>query len=152
MIESGLDYQTLLSVYNNHTSVVNTLWGILQVVSIALLGFVYQQEHLRRNWPALIVLSAAFLVFAFGNQAAMERSQKVLVAVNLQMKSVEMLGTITEESGMKPVLLSHETIEVADMRRYHTVFSAGVVLLIWVTFIMARLKDRGAVDAKADAP
>lgn len=145
MIESGFDYQTLLSVYTAHTSIVNTLWGILQVVSIALLGFVYQQKHLRRNWLTLAALSAAFLVFAFGNKAAMTRSQQVLVAVVHQMKNDQMPKTVPEKSGMIPVLQAHDARPVADMKRDHFFLSAGVVLLVWLPFVMGRLNDRRAV-------
>jgi len=148
MPPNGLDYQTLLSVYNDHTNVVNTLWSILQVVSVALLGFVYQQKQLRRNWLALLILSAAFSIFAFGNQAAMSRSQKVLVAVVYQMKNEYLLNTIPEKSGIKSVLRAHEARRVEDMHRDHSVFSVGVVLLIWITFMMGRLKDRKDVDKK----
>jgi hypothetical protein len=142
MNECGLDYQTLLSVYKDHTSIVNTLWGILQVVSIALLGFVYQQKHLRSNWLTLAVLSVAFLVFATGNKEAMTRSQKVLVAVVNQMKNENIPKTNLEKSGMMPVLLAHKARGVRDMRRDHLFLSVGVVLLVWLPFVTERLKDR----------
>jgi hypothetical protein len=146
MIECGLDYQTLLSVYKDHTSVVNTLWGILQVVSIALLGFVYQQKHLRRNWLTLAVLSVAFFVFASGNKEAMSRSQQVLVAVVDQMKNEDMYRGIPEKSGMTSVLQAHDARGVADMRRDHFFLSVGVVLLVWLPFVTVRLKGRNAVN------
>lgn len=140
MIESGLEYQTLLSVYKDHTSVVNTLWGILQVVSIALLGFVYQQKHLRSSWLTLAVLSAAFLVFATGNKESMTRSQQVLVAVVDQMKNDDLQKTIPELSGIKSVLQAHNVRGVAVMRRDHFLLSLGVVLLVWLPFVTDRLK------------
>ena len=145
-MENGLDYPTLLSVFMGHTSIVNTLWNILQVVSIALLGFVYQQKHLRRNWLALVVLSAAFLVFATANKGAMARSQHVLEAVVNQVNIEKMLGTVPEESGMKSVLEVHQARTVTDMRRDHFFLSAGVVLLVWVPFLTGRLKGRRAEE------
>lgn len=145
-MENGLDYPTLLSVFTGQTSIVNTLWGILQVVSIALLGFVYQQKHVRRNWLALVVLSAAFLVFATANKGAMARSQQVLEAVVNQLNIEKMLGTVPEESGMKSVLQVHQARTVTDMRRDHFFLSAGVVLLVWVPFLTGRLKGRRAEE------
>jgi hypothetical protein len=70
MAGTGLDYQTLFSLYRDHTSTVNTLWNIFQVVSLALLGFAYKETHLRTNWIALLTLSVGFSVFGFGNQSA----------------------------------------------------------------------------------
>jgi len=148
----GLDYNTLLKVYMDHTSVVNTLWSILQVVSVALLGFVYQQEHLRRNWLALSALSAAFIVFSFGNQAAMTRSQQVLVAVVDQMHDNQLLSKVPVNSGVIPVLQAHEARPVKKMHYDHFFLSAGVVLLVWLPFVTGRLKDRRAVKKKAGAP
>ena len=142
MAENVIDYQTLLSVYKDHTSVVNTLWGILQVVSIALLGFVYQQKHIRSNWLTLAVLSAAFFVFATGNKEAMTRSQKVLVEVVNQMNDEDLLKTIPENSGMLKVLQAHEARGKDDMRQDHLFLSIGVILLVWLPFVTERLKDR----------
>ena len=142
MTEYGLDYTTLLAVFRDHTSVVNTLWGIFQVVSLALLGFVYKEEHLRTNWLALLALSAAFLVFAFGNQAAMTRSQQVLVAVVCQMNNNQALDSVNEKSGMKAVLEAHSARSLDDMHQDHTLFTLGVVFLIWVPFAAARWRDR----------
>lgn len=82
----------------------------------------------------------------------MARSQKVLVKVVYQMKNERLLSTIPEESGMKPVLRAHEARRVEDMRRDHSVFSIGVVLLVWVTFIIGRMKDRRAVDSNDQSP
>ena len=150
MIESGLDYQTLLSVYTDHTSIVNTLWGILQVVSIALLGFVYQQKHIRRNWLALAALSAAFLVFATGNKEAMARSQKVLEAVQNLVMNEEMLATVPCGSGMRAVLEAHAARTEAQMRRDHLFLSVGVVLLVWLPYVTGRLKNRSAAKKGDD--
>jgi hypothetical protein len=152
MMESGLDYQTLFSVYANHTSIVNTLWGILQVVSIALLGFVYQQKHIRSNWLALAALSAAFLVFATANKEAMARSQQVLEAVDTLINNKEMLGTVPAESGMISLLEAHEARTEAEMRLDHLFLSGGVVLLIWLSYVTGRLKDRRAGKKKDDIP
>jgi len=146
------DYKTLLQVYMNHTGVVNTLWSILQVVSVALLGFVYQQEHLRRNWLALLALSAAFIVFSFGNQAAMTRSQQVLVAVVDQMHDKQLLTKVPVNSGLIPVLQAHEARPVEKMHLDHIFLSGGVVLLVWLPFVIGRLNDRRAVKKKAGAP
>ena len=136
-----LDYTTLFTVYRDHTSVVNTLWGIFQVVSLALLGFVYKEQHLRTNGFALVALSAAFLVFAMGNQAAMTRSQRVLVAVVSQM-SEQAPGVVPETSGVKAVLAAHRARSLGDMRRDHSAFMIGVVLIIWVPFVAGRWRVR----------
>ena len=149
---SGLDYQTLLSVYADHTSIVNTLWGIFQFVSIALLGFVYQQQNIRENWLALAALSAAFLVFATGNKEAMARSQRVLEAVDTLVKNEEMLSTIPFGSGIKSVLKAHDTRTEAQMRRDHLFLSIGVVLLVWLPFVTRQLRGRRAMKIKAGNP
>ncbi len=149
---SGLDYQTLLSVYADHTSIVNTLWGIFQFVSIALLGFVYQQQHIRKNWLALAALSAAFLVFANGNKEAMARSQKVLETVDTLVKNEEMLATVPYEFGMRLVLKAHKSRSEAQMRRDHIFLSLGVVLLVWLPFVTGRLRDRRSMKMKAGNP
>ena len=141
MIAGVPDYKTLLSVYMDHTSVVNTLWGIFHVVSLALLGFVYREQPLRQNWLALLFFSVAFLVFTYSNQRAMARSQQVLVAVVEQMGNEQMLEAVPEESGMRSVLRAHKARCKDQMKRDHSALSIGVALIVWVPLVSERLRN-----------
>ncbi len=52
------------------------------MVAVAALGFVYKEQPIRENAGILALLSAAFLVFAIGNQGAILRSQNVLHSIH----------------------------------------------------------------------
>jgi len=134
------DYVVLLGVFKDHTMIVNTLWGILQAVALALLGFVFSQDYVRRSAWILLGLSVAFVVFAVGNRIAILRSQAVLRAVHGQFHDQAFLASAPLP--MRGVLEAHSASEVDDIRQGHYVLTAGVVLSTWVPFIAGRRKSR----------
>lgn len=125
------EHQFLVSIYKDHTAVVNTLWGIFQAVSLALAGFVFSQEHVRYNWFLLLVLSVAFVCFAYGNRRAIDRSQRIICAASAQ---------LAEEAKqappwVAPVLAAHEAMAADDQRRGHRVLTMGVIVVSWMPWV-----------------
>lgn len=135
-IDTSLDYPTLLSVFKDHVGVVNTLWGIFHIVALALLGFVYKEEHLRKSGVVLLGFSIGFLTFAFGNQQAMLRSERVLAAVDQQL-SPDALATV-QRRGIGPVLAVYEARTEEEVRFGHNVYIFLVVAALWMPFIVDR--------------
>ena len=127
------EYSTLLSSFKDHTTIVNSLWSIFQAVSLAMVGFVFSQEHVRRNAWILLGMSVAFLVFSIGNQKAILRSQAVLRAVHEQCHDQAFLASAP--SSLRGVLEAHSAPSVDEIRRGHYFLTAGVVAIAWVPFI-----------------
>jgi hypothetical protein len=138
-IDTSLDYTTLLSVFKDHVAVVNTLWGIFHIVALALLGFVYKEEHLRNSGLVLLGFTIGFLIFAFGNQQAMLRSERVLAAVDQQF-TPDALATV-QRRGIRPVLEAYEARTQEQVRFGHNVYIFLVVAALWMPFVVDRFKE-----------
>ena len=132
------EYETLLSVFKDHTAIVNTLWGIFQAVGLAFLGFVYSQDHVRRNAWVLAGLSIGFVIFAIGNQKAILRSQAVLRAAQEQFHDPIFVETIP--SSLRGTVEAHTALSVEDIRRAHITFTLGVTVGAWLPFVAAALR------------
>ena len=138
------EYGLLLSTFKDHTMIVNTLWGIFQAVALAMLGFVFSQEHVRKSAWIMLGLSIGFVGFAGGNKAAILRSQAVLRAVHEQCHNEATLAGAP--SSLRGVLEAHSALSVEEMRNGHYLVTAGVVAGAWVPLIVGRLKRHsGAV-------
>jgi len=129
------DVQTLLSLFKDHTGIVNTLWGVLSTVALALLGFVYKEPELRRSPSMLALLTVGFVALAAGNQIAIARSQKVLVAVTEAFHNKEFVGAAKVGPSIESVLAAHEAQTVARIRLTHTGFDILVVVALWIPYL-----------------
>lgn len=129
------DVQTMLSVFKDHTSIVNTLWGILSTVALALLGFVYKEPELRNNATILAVLTVGFVALAAGNQVAITRSQKILFAVAHEFQQKRVVLPEGVSSSMAAVLAAHEAETPRRIRLAHTGFDFLVVIALWIPYL-----------------
>jgi len=134
------DYVTLVGLFEDHSGLVNTLWGILQVVTLGLLGFVYKEEYVRRNPRILALLSLAFVGFALGNQKAILRSQAVLRAVYEQLHDPQYLATVP--ASLRGVLAAHQAATVAEIRQDHWILVVSVVVAVWLPYAFDRARGR----------
>jgi len=130
------EQETLFAVFRDHTSIVNSLWGIFQTVSLGLLGYVYTQQSVRENPSILFGLCLLFFVFGIGNRAAIARSQAVLRAVHDQFHDPSFLEPVS--SGLRFVMAAHSAHTVQQMRGGHWVTVGLVLVGAWVPFL-ARL-------------
>jgi hypothetical protein len=74
------DFAALINVYKDQTALIYTLWSVFQGLSLAIIGFVFSQEYVRKNPVLLACLSGSILVFSLGNHAAIMRAQALVVA------------------------------------------------------------------------
>src|ERR1043165_3581797 len=85
--ESGLakspDLAKMLDLFNTQTSAVNTLWNIFIGINLAIIGFLYNKDtHVGGDWKIKVGFTVGFLFFAYANQRAILRSQKILFAIS----------------------------------------------------------------------
>jgi hypothetical protein len=129
--------QLLVSIHKDQTAVVNTLWHIYQAISLAMLGYVFSQEHVRKNAVILSCLSAGFAFVAIANQRAILRSQELIYTAAMQLKALAS-NHAAELEHLRAVLISYETVSPATLQLGHYAFTALVLVGIWAPFISSR--------------
>lgn len=139
--ETGLtkspDLAKLLDLYNSQTGTVNTLWNIFIAVNLAILGLLYKDIHMGDDCRIKVGFTVGFLFFAFANQRAILRSQKILFAISEFLKNLEPEGTA---SRVRPILVAHEAVSPNKIRNGHCVFTIMVALIIWAPEIQKLLR------------
>src|SRR5215469_15781943 len=76
-----MDNAKLTELFVSHTEAVNTLWGFLSTVALAILAFLYKDGQPVGKTPLKLVLTIGFLFFAAGNWTAMCREQSILYTI-----------------------------------------------------------------------
>jgi hypothetical protein len=133
---------TLISIHKDQISIVNGLWAIYQGVSLALLGYVFSQEFVRKNPWILGFFTAAFLFFSVANQRAILRSQEIIYAAALELKSMSSLPETHQH--LRAVLKSYNAVPVSTLEFGHSAFAALVVSSIWALFFISWLQSKRA--------
>jgi hypothetical protein len=128
--ESGLakapDLAKILDLFNSQTGAVNILWNIFIGVNLAIIGFLYNKDtHLGGDWKIKVGFTVGFLFFAYANQRAILRSQKILFAIS------KFLHELDPKAKVHPILQAHEAVHPNKMRNWHWVFTIMVALVIW---------------------
>jgi hypothetical protein len=139
------EVQAMLTLFKDHTGIVNTLWTLLSTVALALLGFVYKEPLLRNNAKVLTVLTIGFAALAAGNQVAMTRSQTIVFVVAQQFHEPQFLETAKPLSpSIGAVLAAHRANTPNHVRLAHIGFDFLVVVGLWIPFIFFGERPRGA--------
>ena len=120
--------QEVLNIYVAQTSIINILWNIFLAVSVAIVGYVYKDRTLMDDWKIKLGLSIGFPLFAIANNAAMSRSQTILVAAADYFKNLPSSG----DHSFDGVLKAHTALPVAQMHISHVVFTILVILAMWL--------------------
>ena len=127
----------LIAIHKDQTTVVNALWGIFQGVSLALLGYVFSQDFVRKNPWILGMITIAFLFFSVANQRAISRSQELIYAAARELKT---MGSDPKIDGhLRATLSAYDAVPVTTLEVGHVAFSAFVVFAIWLLFVVSRL-------------
>ena len=137
-MDASLNYAKLMDLFNAQTGTVNILWNIFVAVSLGVLGFVLKEKDLRENWKIKLAFSIGFIIFAIGNLTAITRSQEILVAISNTLRN----AAKTNQTEYRSVLDAYKAQSVFNIQRGHLIFSAIVVLTIWLPDIAARLQRR----------
>jgi hypothetical protein len=135
-MDTSLNYAKLMELFNSQTSTVNNLWNIFIAVSLGVLGFVLKEKDLRENWKIKLAFSVGFIIFAMGNLRAITRSQEILVAISNTLGK----AARTHPTDYRLVLEAYQAPSVFNIQSSHVIFSAIVVLVIWIPDIVARLQ------------
>lgn len=122
---------TLISIHKDQTTIVNALWTIYHVISLALLGYVVSQEYVRGNFWLIALLSLAFYGFSVGNRTAMVRSQKLIVASSRELNAMSQSDA---DQSLQKVLGAYEAITVEKLTQGHAAFTASVLATVWILF------------------
>jgi hypothetical protein len=131
------DLGKLLDLYNSQTSTVNTLWNIFIAVNLAILGLLYKDTHMGDDWKIKAGFTAGFLFFAFSNQRAILRSQKILFAISEFFRN---LKSDDEAPKVWPILRAHDAVTPNKIRNAHAAFTIMVGLIIWAPEIQRVLQ------------
>lgn len=70
-----------MDMYQAQYTATDKLWGYFSVVSLALVAYTISSEKVTRIFPEALAVLTAYVVFCFGNFAALEASQRQLVAL-----------------------------------------------------------------------
>ena len=138
--ESGLhkvpDVAKLLDLYNSQTATVNTLWNIFIGVNLAIIGFLYKDSGLGKDWKIKIGFTVGFFFFSFANRNAILRSHKILYEIS------KFLGNLSKKvpPEVGPILSAHETASPNKIRIWHWVFTILVASVIWSPEIQKTLR------------
>lgn len=134
----------LLAAYKDHAGIVNTLWNIFQVVSLALVGLVYKEMDVRGNRRMLILVTIGFIAFAFGNQQAIMRSQAVVWSSANGLNAIGAKGDATEQ--LAKVLAAHHAPSPTELRVGHSLFALLVIAALWAPLFWMRTHPKRAID------
>ena len=132
--------QILIAIHKDQTALVNTLWTVYQGVSLAVLGFVFSQEFVRRNPWALGFITISFCIFAAANQRTMVRSQELVFAAAAQLQAIAALPST--DPHLRLVLEAFPPSSVAMLQLGHYAFTIIVVSAIWVLYALSRNKTK----------
>ena len=138
--ESGLtkfpDLAKVLDLFNSQTSTVNTLWNIFIVVNLGIIGFLFKDTEMGQNWKIKIGFTLGFIAYSHANRAAILRSQNILYAIDEYFHSLR----LNEAAKADAILLAHEAIAPARIRKAHLIFTIMVALMIWSPNIAESLR------------
>src|SRR4028118_1491289 len=137
-MDTSLNYAKLMDLFNAQTGTVNILWNIFVAVSLGVLGFVLKEKDLRENRKIKLLFSIGFIIFAIGNLTAITRSQEILVALSNALRKAAQ----NNQTEYRPVLEAYRAQSVFNIQRGHLIFSALVVLAIWLPDIAALIQGR----------
>jgi len=124
-----------LSIYVSQTGTINTLWNLFLLVGLAMLGYVYKDRTLMDDWNVKLGLTIGFAVFAFGNSAAILRSQRILVAATEYLNKVNAGG----DDSFNHLLKSHSAVSVESIRKAHILFTLLTLTAMWLPNIAKAL-------------
>lgn len=126
--KSMADEQTLLKaamdMYQAQYAATDRLWGYFSVVSLALVAYTISSEKVTRVFPEALAVLTAYVVFCFGNFAALEASQRQLVAL------ADLLRARGKAAGVN--VEAFKSFDPSDLKLYYV----AVVLAICVATIL----------------
>lgn len=135
--------QLLVGVHKDQTAIANALWVVYQTVTLALIGYVVSQEHVRRSAAQLAALSMGYVLFAYANQEAIVRAQKLIVASVAALQDVS--GSLGKASPvLSKFLCSYQAVDTATLRLFHSLLCLVVLLVMWAMHMAQRRKVANA--------
>ena len=141
------DPTTLINIYKDQTALIYTLWSVFQGLSLAIIGFVFSQEYVRKNPVLLACLSGSILAFSFGNHAAIMRAQALVSAAVSQLNALE--KTCPD---LNKVLCVFQAPDTQMLAWSHAAFAVCAAIGVWVPLLAALISERfgwgGASAAK----
>jgi hypothetical protein len=134
------DVQTLLKaamdMYQAQYIATDKLWGYFSVVSLAVVAYTISSEKVTRIFPEAFAVLTAYVVFCFGNFAALEASQRQLVA----------LADLLRERG-KAAGVNVEAFNSFEPRYLMLYYVSVVLAICFATTLLAWYRGRNAVNA-----
>ena len=133
------DIATMIAIHKDQTIIVNNLWTVFQAVAIAILGYVFSQEYVRKSRWILGFLTCFFLFFSVANQRAISRSQELIVAAATELSRPDLIAH--SHDPLSAVLRVYDAVAVDTLETGHRLLSLFVVVAIWVVFAVTRARS-----------
>ncbi|HYD80088.1 MAG TPA: hypothetical protein VEC06_09800 [Paucimonas sp.] len=129
--------QLLINIQKDQTALIYTLWSFFQGLSLVLIGFVFTHEYVRKSRPILACLSTSLFIFSIGNHQAIVRAQNLVAAATKQLNEAA-----AANPGLQGVLQAFEAPSTSGLEAAHFLFTAFVVIGVWVPYLVSRLSER----------
>ncbi len=133
--------ETLLSIFNDSAESIASYWTIFQVVSIAMLGFIFKESHVRTSAGLMTMLTIVYLFFSVSNMIAMDRPRTLLHAASVELQKYADSGPPSTPR-VGPVLRKHTAVEPWTALHGHCWMTFFVAALAWAPFIVNRSRQR----------
>lgn len=138
-----------VSLFNEQTGALNSLWSFYAVVAFGLLGFTYRGIKIRGESSLRITLSIGFILFSWANWTAMRRTQDILSSVvsgiHQVLRDENAAGLIAPP--FRTTLEKFEVTPVPKVFWFHLLLDVGVLLGMWLPNIVALIRPNKRVNA-----
>ena len=131
MADEQILLKAAMDMYQAQYTATDKLWGYFSVVSLALVAYTISSEKVTRIFPEALAVLAAYVVFCFGNFAALESSQRQLVAL------ADLLRERGKAAGVN--VEAFKSFDPSDLKLYYV---AVVLAICGATILLAWYRGR----------
>jgi hypothetical protein len=145
-MDNNINLVELLNLYRNQLETINTFWNFLAVVALGLLGYVYKDEAMRKDWKTKLGLSIGFVVFAIANLGALHRG----IGIAAELARVIQGRATSVSSEYTQLLKAHTYFDPWEVFLFHGLLDLMILLAVWLPNIVEwRRGRRGAAAGDA---
>lgn len=123
----GMTYAKLMELFNSNVTILNVLWNIFVAVSLGVLGFLYRDTAMRRDFWTKVVFTVGFMLFVGGTFKAFKRSHSILSEISRVLEKAS--GQTEEFAG---VFRAHVVAPERDFMLGYVAYAAIVLVSIWL--------------------
>jgi hypothetical protein len=123
-----------LEQYRATVEATHRFWGYFQVAAAAAAGFAWTTDHPTNPISVYVALTVAFVFFAAFNHRLVIDCQSRSVAGAKSIGDYVARHPAEVPDDLKPLALDQDPDSVLQVRCWHALLSAGVVVAIWIAY------------------